>query len=181
MSGRDASALVECAAKLMHEDAIEDVGEALRRATRMLGRTNTRLPQAEDVRAALLRRLRLFSADSDQVLLEMRKAALDAMEFLAEFKPRAIGSVIDGTAQLSDRIKLLCECDPPDRLDERLQELRIPAQQLQRFVAGELQQSFEFIAGKFAFELIAQAPRKPQRAALCANAAQLRRLIASGV
>lgn len=178
MSDRDASALVECAAKLMHEDAIEDVGEALRRAVRIVGRTNARLPHAEDVRAALLRRLRLFNPDSGQDLLEMRKAALDAVEFLAEFKPRAVGSIVDGTAQRSDRIKLLCECDPPDRLAERLQELRIPAVQIQRFEAGELQQSFEFIAGKFIFELLAHAPRKSPRTSVCANAAQLRRLIA---
>ena len=178
MSERDACALAEFAAKLMHEEAIEEVGDALRRAVRALGYRNIRMPPAEEVRAALRRRLKLFDPASDAVLQEMRNAALDAMEFLAQFKPRLIGSVIEGGAQPSDRIKLLCECETPDLLFACLEQLRIPAEQHQKYlVSGELRQSFEFRAGKFGFELIAHTPRSSLPNALSANAAQLRRVI----
>lgn len=178
MAERDARALVEYAARLMHEQAIDDVSDALRRAVRALGQPSSRMPPVEEVRAALQRRLDLFSPGSAAVLQDMRCAALEAMEFLSEFKPRVVGSVVEGAAQSQDRIRLLCECDTPDALAQRLDELRIPAEQHQhRAARGELLQSFAFKAGKFDFELLAQPARYPERAARSLNAKQLRQLI----
>lgn len=177
MLGRDSRALVEYAARLMHEQAIDDVQDALRRAVRALGLPSARLPSPEQVRAALQSRLDLFSPGSELVLQSMRVAALEAMEFLAEFKPRVIGSVVEGAAQRSDRIRLLCECDTPDVLAQRLDELRIPAEQQQRTEHGELLHAFEFKAGSFDFLLTALPPRHSMHIGQGLNALQLRRLI----
>lgn len=180
MAGRDTRAWVEYAARLMHEQAIDDANDALRRAARALGQSCSRMPPSEDVRAALQRRLNLFKPDNASVLSAMRRAALDAMEFLAEFKPRVLGSVVEGAAQSQDRIRLLCECETPDVLAHRLIELRIPARQRQHHAgSGEMLQSFEFKAGAFDFELLALPARHQARRSQSLNTNQLRRLLAS--
>jgi hypothetical protein len=93
-------AIASQAARLMAEDGIGDYGQAKRKAARHLGAgEGDALPSNEEV-AAELRAYQSLYQDEEQVerLRELRRAALDVMELLADFRPYLTGAVLDGTA-----------------------------------------------------------------------------------
>lgn len=92
--------IASAAARLMAEDGIGDYGQAKRKAAKGLGATNSEaLPSNEEVEAELRAYQALFQ-DGEQTerLRELRQAALEAMEFLQDFRPYLTGAVLDGTA-----------------------------------------------------------------------------------
>ncbi|MDR2000694.1 MAG: hypothetical protein LBP94_04075 [Zoogloeaceae bacterium] len=92
--------IASAAARLMAEDGIGDYGLAKRKAAKMLGAGESEtLPSNEEVAAELRAYQALFQEEEQaERLRELRKAALSAMEFLADFRPCLTGAVLDGTA-----------------------------------------------------------------------------------
>jgi hypothetical protein len=93
-------AIASHAARMMAEDGIGDYGQAKRKAARHLGAgEGDALPSNEEV-AAELRAYQSLYQDEEQVerLRELRRAALEVMELLADFRPYLTGAVLDGTA-----------------------------------------------------------------------------------
>lgn len=92
--------IASAAARLMAEDGIGDYGQAKRKAAKSMGMGDGEaLPSNEEVEAEL-RAYQALYQDEEQTerLRELRQTALEAMEFLAEFRPYLTGAVLDGTA-----------------------------------------------------------------------------------
>ncbi|OHC68469.1 MAG: hypothetical protein A2045_06650 [Rhodocyclales bacterium GWA2_65_20] len=88
------------AARMMAEDGIADYGFAKRKAAKSLGGGDgVSLPTNEEVEAEL-RTYQAIYQDEEQPerLQELRRAALEVMGLLADFRPYLTGAVLDGTA-----------------------------------------------------------------------------------
>lgn len=68
-----------------------------------------------------------FRPEQRRQLRELREAALQAMEFFAEFRPRLVGDVLFGTADDRSPIALQLFADTPEQVIERLLEREIPS------------------------------------------------------
>ena len=81
----------ECA-RIMTEEGIQDFGTAKRKAALRLGIPDKAvLPDNTAVEQALIDRQRLFHADHQPLRLRgLRETALEAMHFLACFRPRPV-------------------------------------------------------------------------------------------
>jgi hypothetical protein len=88
------------AARLMAEDGISDYGYAKRKATKALGATEQdALPTNDEIEAELRAYQSLYQDEEHSARIRMlREIALQAMEFLADFRPYLTGPVLDGTA-----------------------------------------------------------------------------------
>lgn len=93
-------AIASHAARLMAEDGIGDYGQAKRKAARRLGAAEGDALPSNDEVAAELRTYQSIYQDEEQAerLRELRLAALQVMELLADFRPYLTGAVLDGTA-----------------------------------------------------------------------------------
>ena len=94
------SRIAHLAARLMAEDGIEDFALAKRKAARQAGEAETReLPSNEEIESALRTYRELYSQPGHgEHLRELRRAALRAMQQLAQFQPYLTGPVLSGTA-----------------------------------------------------------------------------------
>lgn len=92
--------IASVAARLMAEDGIDDYGYAKRKAARQLGLPDDEaLPTNAEVEAELRTYQALYQSEEQPALLkELRLTALEAMRFLADFRPYLTGPVLDGTA-----------------------------------------------------------------------------------
>jgi hypothetical protein len=88
------------AARIMAEDGIADYGLAKRKAARQLGAPDTEfLPNNAEIAAELRAYQSLYQeAEQRERLLELRRAAVEAMKLLDSFRPYLTGPVLDGTA-----------------------------------------------------------------------------------
>lgn len=120
--------LIQVAARLMAEEGIRDFYLAKRKAADRLGVPDTRnLPQNREIQAALTDYQRLFGGAAQlRHLLHLREIALEAMEFFARFRPRLVGSVLDGTANAYSDINLHLFADIPEEVALFLMEHNIP-------------------------------------------------------
>lgn len=156
------------AARLLAEQG-GDPAVARRKAAERLGfRDPASLPTGDEIREALATHRRLFTAaGSDGLLRRQREAALAAMEFFAEFSPRLVGAVLDGSADARSAIELHLHADDPDAVARKLIERSIPAVQrprrlrLERGPARELA-AWHFEADGLPFELVV-LPREAER------------------
>jgi hypothetical protein len=172
--------LVEAAAKLMQEECIVDPLDAVRRAAKRLNIKPACVPRAEDVRAALNVRLALFDPHWAKRLENMRRAALQAMEFLAAFHPRVFGGIVEGNVPSGSPIQIECRTDHPDHVLKHLDALKIPTEQRQLLKPGQCKTWFEFKAGDFNFELhTLTLQERGFKTNLRADAEKLRALIGS--
>lgn len=92
--------IASAAARLMAEDGIGDYGQAKRKAAKSLGMGDGEALPSNDEVEAELRAYQALYQDEEQTerLRELRQMALEAMEFLADFRPYLTGAVLDGTA-----------------------------------------------------------------------------------
>jgi len=67
-----------------------------------------------------------FRPEQGERLLELRRAALEAMDFFAEFRPRLVGEVLSGTADRYSAIVLHLFAPTPEAVMERLLGRDIP-------------------------------------------------------
>jgi hypothetical protein len=92
--------IAAAAARLMAEDGIDDFALAKRKAARQLGALDTQsLPRNDEIEAELRAYRALYQAeDHPQVVGELRRIALDAMQALEQFSPYLTGPVLKGIA-----------------------------------------------------------------------------------
>ncbi|MDQ5911361.1 MAG: hypothetical protein QG599_3458 [Pseudomonadota bacterium] len=154
----------ECA-RLMAEEGLTDFRAAKRKAAQRLAVADLRLlPDNQEIEQALLDYQRLFQADRQpQQLQKLREAALDAMRFLADFRPRLVGSVLSGTAGPNTTIQLHLFADTPEDVALFLMNRRIPFESSERRLKpgnGEPVSLpvFRFSAGDHDFDLTVFAP-----------------------
>ncbi len=116
------------AARLMSEHGIRDFHHAKLKAAERLGIVDTQaLPRNLEIEQALREHQRLFLADRQpQLLQQRRKAAVEAMAFLAAFEPRLVGAVLEGTADAHSAVCLHVHSDDPDAVLRYLREHGVP-------------------------------------------------------
>jgi hypothetical protein len=163
------------AARLMSEEGIQDFYAAKRKAAQHLGAPDTRnMPRNQEIEAALHEYQRLFMADqqADQ-LRALRETAMQAMQFLADFQPRLVGSVLSGTAGLHADVNLHLFADTPEEVSLFLMDNNIPFESSVRRLRVAREQweeypAYQFMAGDYPVELVVfpaskwrEAPRSP--------------------
>ena len=182
------------AARLMSEEGVQDFYTAKRKAAQHLGAPDTRnMPRNQEVEAAMQEYQRLFLGEQQtDYLRALRDTAVRAMQFLADFQPRLVGSVLAGTAGQHADINLHLFADTPEEVSLFLMENNIPFQPSQKRLRINREEwmeypSYQFMAGDHPVELVVfpregrrDVPRSPvdgrpmQRASL----GELRALIA---
>jgi hypothetical protein len=179
------------AARLIAEDGLRDYRQAKLKAASRLGITDDlSLPKNGEIEEALREHQRLFRAEQPETLRELREAALEAMKFFAEFEPRLVGPVLEGTADEHSAVCLHIHDDGADRVAMFLQEKGIPYEERSRRLRMERGTAtdvpvFVFSAGDSAIDLtvlpydrLRQAPldridEKPMRRANLAAVEEL--------
>lgn len=123
----------ECA-RLMTEEGIKDFRTAKRKAALRLAISDRAvLPDNTEIEQAVIERQRLFHATQQPVhLRKLRQDALEAMRFLARFRPKLVGSVLTGTAGLHSDIQLHLFADTPNEVLLFLMEHHIPLETAER-------------------------------------------------
>jgi hypothetical protein len=188
--------LAQAAARLMAESGLRDFSVAKRKAAEQLGIHHGRnLPGNEEIEAALHDYQRLFQHDFQyQQLHQLRLTSLQAMQLLAPFSPRLVGSVVTGSADQYSPIQLHLFADTSEEVGVFLMEHKIPAAQDERRVhyqGGREEQRplYRFIAGENTLELtvfpingLRQSPLSPVdgRPMHRATLAELQRLLENG-
>jgi hypothetical protein len=167
-------ALAQEAARIMAEQGIDDFGLAKRKAAERMGATDIAvLPKNTEIEAALAAHHRLFAANHEDVLHDLRHTALQAMQLLAGFQPRLVGPVLSGTASSHSEVNLHLFADGAEAvvlhlmehgIEHRLAERRLryePNRQVSypvvQFVAGER----PIDAVVFPIDGIRQSPSSP--------------------
>ncbi|HLF12352.1 MAG TPA: hypothetical protein VJA26_14180 [Gammaproteobacteria bacterium] len=126
--------LAQEAARLMIESGIEDFRAAKRKAAERFGvHSAGALPSNAQIQASLEERLRIFEPDAhDHRLAQLRRLAVEVMEYLAPFQPRLAGSVLTGSATINSPIELHVFTDSPELVAAMLEKRGIGARDTQR-------------------------------------------------
>lgn len=119
------------AARIMATEGQRSYKTAKLKAARRLGASiRNGLPSNEEVELALKEWQGLYGGPRhEEVLLELRRAALSAMRFFQRFRPRLVGPVLEGTADEHSRISLHAFADHPDAIIHFLMEHNLPFSQ----------------------------------------------------
>lgn len=163
------------AARIMAEEGIRDYYMAKRKAADRLGAADTQnMPRNTEVEEALHEYHRLFkSATQPRRLRQLRETALQAMRLFAQFNPRLVGSVLNGTAGEHSDVNLHLFADNPEEVALFLMEENIPFEPSERRLrltndATVVYPVYRFVAGGtmidltvFPAEGVRQAPRSP--------------------
>lgn len=167
--------LIQEAARIMVDEGVRDYLVAKRKAADRLNAPGTEnMPRNREIQEAVLEYQRLFRGDSHAShLRELREAALEAMRFFAPFRPRLVGSVLDGTAGDWSDVNLHVFADTPEDVAVFLMNKGIPfetAERRLRFNRDDWQfyPVYRFMAGEVPVDLtvfsgggLRQAPRSP--------------------
>lgn len=106
----------------MEEHGIADFALAKRKAAeRLRVTTAAALPSNAEIHERLIERQRLFAPEHQVRLDTLRRLAATVMGQLAEFRPRLVGGVLDGSATTNAAIELHTFTDAPEMVAERLQ------------------------------------------------------------
>ncbi len=163
------------AARLMSEEGVQDFYVAKRKAAQHLGAPDTRnMPRNQEIEAALHEYQRLFMGDQQtERLRALRETAIQAMQFLADFQPRLVGSVLSGTAGLHADVNLHLFADTPEEVGMFLMDNNIPFEPSTKRLRVAREQweeypAYQFMAGDHPVELVVfpaekrrEAPRSP--------------------
>lgn len=104
-------------------------------AARLGASTRNGLPSNSEIEQALREWQQLYGGEGHlQVLDELRRSATAAMRFLAPFRPRLVGPVLEGTADQFSRVSLHLYADDPDAVVRFLMEKGVPFEQERRRV-----------------------------------------------
>jgi len=130
------SAIAQEAARLMAEHGIHDYLTAKRKAAERFGVSDASvLPKNTEVEAALRAHHRLFGGPQhERVLTHQREAAIDAMELLADFQPRLVGPVLNGSATEHDDIQLHLFAETAEAVYILLMDRHLPHEVVERRV-----------------------------------------------
>ena len=116
------------AARLISESGLRDYQSAKRKAAERLGvGADVALPKNQEIEDALRTHQRLFLAEEQpRRLRDLRETAHEAMRFFADFEPRLVGAVLEGTADRHSAVCLHLFSDDPDAPARLLDERGIP-------------------------------------------------------
>ena len=116
------------AARIMSDEGVRDFQVAKRKAAERLSiPDNKHVPTNQEVAEALREYLELFHAKKLSGTLEtLRRCAIEAMHFLAEFNPRLVGSVLSGIVTAESRIQIHVSANTPEDIGLLLDEHNIP-------------------------------------------------------
>ncbi len=149
----------------MAEEGVRDFQSAKRKATSRLALDDARdLPTNEEIEQALQQHLQLFHGQTlAHDVRRLRQLALEAMQFLSDFEPRLVGSVLSGTVAAETEIQLHVRADTPEQVDGFLREHGIPFRMTERRLrfGGDRQQmipSYRFTADGVNIELYVFRP-----------------------
>ncbi len=140
--------IAQMAAKLIASEGVADFGAAKRKAALRLGIESERnLPTNVEIEQALQEYQRLFQSRSHpDHLRALRQTALQAMQFLEQFRPRLVGAVLLGTATGFSEITLHLYCDAVEDVAWFLSEAGIKFEQIARIIKTAPGKSLEFPA-----------------------------------
>jgi hypothetical protein len=168
-------AVADEAARIMNEQGVDDFRLAKRKAAERLGVTDASiLPRNTEIEAAMMAHHRLFAHDRHAAdLTDLRRAALAAMRLMADFQPRLVGPVLNGSASAHSEINLHLFSETPEAVSLRLDERGVPHEVLERRVRFERDRAvsypaLRFVAGRqtvdavvFPLDGIRQSPCSP--------------------
>ena len=168
-------AVADEAARIMNEQGVDDFLLAKRKAAERLGVTDASiLPRNTEIEAAMMAHHRLFAHDRHAAdLTVLRRAALAAMRLMADFQPRLVGPVLNGSASAHSEINLHLFSETPEAVSLRLDERGVPHEVLERRVRFERDRAvsypaLRFVAGRqtvdavvFPLDGIRQSPCSP--------------------
>lgn len=132
MSQRDhehmRQALAQRAAQILLESGNRDFHAAKQKAAQQMGATDTNsLPTNSEIEMALGEYQRIFRSSSQPLHLQhLRQIACEAMQFLADFHPRLVGSVLSGTADEHSIVRLHLFADTVESVGFFLYDQHIP-------------------------------------------------------
>ena len=162
----------ECA-RLITEEGVQDFRTAKRKAAlRLAVGDRAALPDNVEIEQALLDRQRLFHADRQEIRLRgLRETALDAMRFLARFRPRLVGPVLSGAAGPHTGIHLHVFADTSEEITLFLMERHIPFETTEhrlKMASGDqvCLPVFRFAAGETRIDLTVFRPLAEREAPL---------------
>ena len=147
------------AARMMSDEGLRDYRQAKMKAAARLGIfDDASLPKNHEIEDALREHQRLFRADQPETLQHLREAAIEAMRFFADFEPRLVGPVLEGTADEHSAVCLHLHDDGADRIAMFLQENGIPYEERTRRLRLERDTAvdvpvFVFAAGDSAIDI----------------------------
>lgn len=126
--------LADEAARLMVEHGIEDFSLAKRKAAERLGGGGGgALPSNAQIHERLVERQRIFEPDArEHRLTKLRSLASEVMLWLEEFRPKLVGSVLDGSATANAAIELHVFSDSPEDVAAALQSQGLRLRDSQR-------------------------------------------------
>ncbi|VAX12104.1 hypothetical protein MNBD_GAMMA24-327 [hydrothermal vent metagenome] len=163
--------LAQEAAQILLQNGSRDYYAAKHKAALHLGAADTRnMPSNTEIEAALQEYQRIFRADTQPVeLRRLREAALQAMQFFRDFKPRLVGSVLRGTADKHSVVTLHVIAATAEDLDLFLLQYHIPfeiGEKRVRFQADLVQilPVYRFVAEDVPIEMVIfpqDGPRQP--------------------
>jgi hypothetical protein len=110
------------AARLMQDQGLRDFRSAKAKAVDRLGLERSgALPGNREIERALAEHQRIFAGDEqEEVLLVLRRRALQLMELLEEFGPRLVGDALSGLANDHSPLELHLFADAPEQVADTL-------------------------------------------------------------
>jgi len=171
----DRRSICEEAARVMVDQGITDYQAAKRKAVQRLGLPprRTDLPSNREIGDAMRVRLRLFDGEgsNDRYRKRLERAA-ELMGLLEEFRPRMVGSLLDGIATTHGAVELHLFCDAPEDVMLQLEALglsHMPFDKRVRFPGDRYEQTpgFAFEWRASLFETLVFKCRRIRQAPLC--------------
>ena len=128
--------LAQEAAQILLQRGNRDFHAAKQKAAEHLSVPDTRnLPNNAEIEQALIEYQRLFHADSQpQYLNHLREIAVEAMQFLQDFKPRLVGAVLNGSADQNSPVILHVFANLPEEVKLFLLHNKIPHEESHKTV-----------------------------------------------
>lgn len=172
---RTRTLLAQACARIMAEEGVGDFRAAKRKAAQRLGMTvHVFMPSNQEIQDALVEYQRLFLSDVHADLqMKLRLEAMESMRYFKQFKPRLVGSVLNGTAAIGNDIQLHIFADSIEEVQLFLMDREIPVKfgsRRFRISNGEFVEcpTFAFGAGDINFDVAVfpvsserEAPKSP--------------------
>ncbi|MEX0914485.1 MAG: hypothetical protein WD397_05000 [Wenzhouxiangellaceae bacterium] len=106
------------AARILATEGQRNYRQAKHKAAHRLGLSGRAgMPSNSEIEAELKRYQALYGGDEHAGdLTRLRRAALEAMKFFSQFRPKLVGQVLEGTADRHSRISLHVFCENGDEV-----------------------------------------------------------------
>jgi len=146
--------LAQEAARFIVDHGIRDYRQAKIKAAERLGLDmRGSLPGNAEVERAVSEHLQLFGREAHgNLLVEMRRTALSAMDLLRSFSPRLVGPVLQGTADPHSAVNLHVFADSPELVALELAEFGIGYRAYERRLRSRRDQVETFAGFQFEME-----------------------------